>query len=230
MLTWCAVVIFSLLIGQFIWFLIIYLSALEPINEGSYIEMYPDYLEIAMNGRVEEFIQNKIEYRNIRSVVLIEKERVSGLFGILYRIGILPRPRRNEKGFYHALSRPKNIINIKLFHKVPLYHFKDDPAVFTLFPKPSVKPMSIPNTPGMIIARTSGHIEHTSRRSRGNYYVSGPGIGMMIQDEVLVKIRKDEREEFMKMISSIASRNRGPPPFDPGPFDYINGQMMLENL
>ena len=164
-------------------------------------------LEIYFRGYRSEWVNNRIELSNIASVEPVSKDVLdrNRERSPLYRWKIMPRPKKIDSGFYHVISKPKNLIHIRVHSPVTAYNFHKHS-----FDGRQPGPMQVPRLEkydGTLIADASDrHIGMGTRHGRDN----GPAIIQYTYDGIYLDIKKRERTNFIQTLNE-AIENCPPP-------------------
>ncbi len=173
----------------------------------SHVTITERAMEIYFRGYKSEWVNNRIELSNIASVEPISQDVLdrNRERSLLYRWRIMPRPKKIDNGFYHVISKPKNLIHIRVHSPVTAYNFYKHS-----FDGRQMGPMQVPRLEkydGTLIADASErHIGMGTRHGRDN----GPAIIQYTYDGIYLDIKKKERAKFIQALKE-AIKNCPPP-------------------
>ena len=175
----------------------------------SFVSLRENSILIYMVGYKKEWLKNRIPLENIESARKLNRDEIKKIEknSILHRFRITPRPKKPGNGFYHIVSKPKNLIKIRLHHKVPVYNFYKHSF--------DNEESGLGYVEGLYTADNT-LIADASERHEGSlslYYKGiehrdiGPAIRGYIIPEIYVAIEKRDRDRFLRDLNGMIEDN-----------------------
>ncbi|MGA1820500.1 MAG: hypothetical protein ACMUHU_05770 [Thermoplasmatota archaeon] len=177
-----------------------------PMRRRSYVDVYTKHLEVLMKRAKNEFVRNRIELKNIEAVQFISPIKLDEIkrVDVFFRIGLKPRPPRLPNAYYYKISRPDNLIEIDLLKPIPMYFFRQGPFLYMEDSTPSSRAVRIMDREGDLISETSGQRVQSTFVEGRSRNVAGPSIMLLKTNYFYIKLKKNERDEFIKLVRRSA--------------------------